>query len=90
MSADCDTRRWFFADGVIKLHAMGRNTTVGSLPHYREVLVTNAVRAVRDSFPAVQAFAAERRAWIAQSAVQSGWRAVAIAAGAIADQATTR
>lgn len=69
---------------------MGRNTAVGSLPHYREVLVTNAVRAVRDSLPAVQAFAAERRAWIAQSAVQSGWRAVAIAAGAIADQATTR
>jgi hypothetical protein len=48
------------------------------------------VRAVRDSFPAVQAFAAERRAWLAQSAGQSGWRAVAVAAGAIADQATTR
>jgi len=69
---------------------MVRNFTADSLPHYREVLVTNAVRAVRDSFPAVQAFAAERRAWIAQSAVQSGWRAVAIAAGAIADQPTTR
>jgi len=68
---------------------MGRNFTADSLPHYREVLVTNAVRAVRDSFPAVQAFAAERRAWLAQSAGQSGWRAVAIAAGAIADQAAT-
>jgi hypothetical protein len=68
---------------------MGKNFTVGSLPHYREVLVTNAVRAVRDSFPAVQAFAAERRAWLTQTG-QSGWRAVAVAAGAIADQATTR
>lgn len=68
---------------------MGRNFTDGSLPHYREVLVTTAVRAVRDSFPAVQAFAAERRAWLVQSTGQSGWRAVAIAAGAIAEQAGT-
>lgn len=75
---------------MIKLHAMGRNFTADSLPHYREVLVTNAVRAVCDSFPAVQAFAAERRAWLAQSAGQAGWRAVAIAAGAIADHPATR
>jgi hypothetical protein len=69
---------------------MGRNFAVGSIPHYREVLVANAVRAVRDSFPTVQAFAAERRAWLAQSAEQAGWRAVAIAAGAIAQRAVTR
>jgi hypothetical protein len=69
---------------------MGRNFAVGSIPHYREVLVANAVRAVRDSLPTVQAFAAERRAWLAQPAEQAGWRAVAIAAGAIAQQAVTR
>lgn len=90
MSPDCDTGRWFFSDGDIKLRAMGRNSTVDSLPHYREVLVTNAVRAVRDSFPAAQAFAAERRAWLRESAGQAGWRAVAVAAGAIADQSATR
>lgn len=59
---------------------MGRNFAVDWLPHYREVLVTNAVRAVRDSLPAVEAFAADRRAWLARSADQADWRAVAIAA----------
>ncbi len=69
---------------------MGRNLAVGSIPHYREVLVANAVRAVRDSFPTVLAFAAERRAWLAQSAGNAGWRAVAIAAGTLAQQALAR
>ena len=68
---------------------MGRNCTVDWLPHYREVLVATAVRAVRDSLPAVQAFAAERRAWLAQPAEHADWRAVAIAAGAVASQAVT-
>ena len=69
---------------------MGRNSASSGLPHYREVLVANAVRAVRDSIPAVQAFAAERRAWLAASADKGGWRAVAIAAGAVPEQAITR
>jgi hypothetical protein len=90
MSADCDTRRWFFDVDVIKLRSMGRNFAADSLPRYRQVLVANAVRAVRDSFPIVQALTVERRAWLAQSAEQAGWRAVAIAAGAIAQQAVTR
>jgi hypothetical protein len=93
MSADCDTRRWFFVIGEIKLRAMGRNSVVGSLPHYREVLVANAVSAVRDRFPTVHAFSAGQRAWLAQSAEQAGWRAVAIAAASavtVAQQAVTR
>ena len=93
MSADCDTRRWFFAIGAIKLRAMGRNFAVGSLPHYREVLVANAVSAVSDVFPAVRVFTAGRRAWLAQSAEQAGWRAVAIAAASavtVAQQAVIR
>ncbi len=69
---------------------MGRNSAIDWLPHYREVLVATAVRAVRDSLPAVQAFAAERRAWLAVAAGEGGWRAVAIAAGAIPEQALTR
>jgi hypothetical protein len=69
---------------------MGRKAAIDWLPHYREVLVATAVRAVRDSLPAVQAFAAGRRAWLAQSAEQAGWRAAVIAAGALSDHAITR
>ena len=69
---------------------MGRNSAIDWLPHYREVLVATAVRAVRDSLPAVQAFAAERRAWLAVTAREGGWRAVAIAAGAVPDHAVIR
>jgi len=68
---------------------MGRNTAIDWLPHYREVLVTNAVRAIRDSVPVVQAFAGERRAWLAASAGEGYWRAAAIAAGAVPDHAIT-
>ena len=75
--------------GVNNLHAMGLKTAIDWLPHYREVLVTNAVRAVRDSMPPVEAFAAERRAWLAASAAEGDWRAVAIAAGAVPDHAIT-
>jgi hypothetical protein len=69
---------------------MGRNSAIDWLPHYREVLVATAVRAVRDSLPAVQAFAAERRAWLTVAAEEGGWRAVAVAAGAIPDHAVSR
>ena len=69
---------------------MGRNSAIDWLSHYREVLAATAVRAVRDSLPAVQSFAAERRAWLADAADQGGWRAVAVAAGAIPDRALTR
>ena len=68
---------------------MGRDTTIDWLPHYREVLVTNAVRAVRDCMPAVQVFAARRRAWLAASAGEGDWRAAASAAGAVPDHAVT-
>jgi hypothetical protein len=70
--------------------AMGRNFAVDWLPHYREVLVENAVRAVRDSLPAVEAFSAQRRAWLVQPAERADWHAVAVAAGAVSIQAVTR
>ena len=69
---------------------MGRNFAVDWLPHYREVLVANAVRAVRDSLPAVQAFAAERRAWVGRTAERADWHAVAVAAGAVSASAVIR
>ena len=69
---------------------MGRNAAIDWLPHYREVLVATAIRAVRDSLPAVQAFAAERRAWLTVAAEEGGWRAVAVAAGAVPDHAIVR
>jgi hypothetical protein len=69
---------------------MGRNAATNGLPHYREVLVANAVQAVRDGLPAVHRFAADRRAWLAASTDQGGWRAVAIAAGAVPDHVITR
>ena len=69
---------------------MGRNSAIGWLPHYREVLVAKAVRTVRESLPAAQAFAAPRRSWLADSAEQAGWRAAAVAAGAVPDHAISR
>ena len=69
---------------------MGRNFAADWLPHYREVLVANAVRAVRDSLPAVEAFAAQRRPWLVQPAERSDWPVAAIAAGAVSTQAATR
>ena len=70
---------------------MGRNTSQHGIPHYREVLVANAVRAERGGRPAVPVFGstAERRAWLAAAEV-NGWRAVAVAAGAIPDYAVLR
>ena len=71
---------------------MGRNSSQHGIPHYREVLVANAVRAQRGSRPAVPVFGstAERRAWLAAAAEVDGWRAVAVAAGAIPDHAVLR
>jgi hypothetical protein len=71
---------------------MGRDTAIHRIPHYREVLVATAVRALRDSFPAMPGFnaAVERRAWLAASADEGGWRAVAVAAGAVPDHAVLR
>ncbi len=66
---------------------MGRNSAIDGLPHYREVLLANAVLALRDNLPAVHQFAVERRVWLAASADAGGWRAVAIAAGAVPDHA---
>jgi hypothetical protein len=71
---------------------MGRNTASNGIPNYRAVLVANAVRTLRDSFPHRPNFtaSAERRAWLAAPAVEGGWRAVAIAAGAVPDHAISR
>ncbi len=69
---------------------MGRNAAIDWLPHYREVLVATAVRALGDRLTAVNGFApaAERRAWLAASRDEGGWRAVAIAAAAVSGPAS--
>ncbi len=71
---------------------MGRNAASNGIPNYRDVLIANAVRTLRDHFPLRPRFPglAERRAWLAESAVEGGWRAVAIAAGAVPDHAISR
>jgi hypothetical protein len=65
---------------------------MAGIPNYRDVLIANAVRALRDSFPPKPAFAARagRRAWLAATEAAGSWRAVAIAAGAVPEQAVTR
>lgn len=60
------------------------------LPHYREVLVANAVQAIRDSLPAVEAFAVERRTWLGRPSERGAWHSVAISAGAAAGSTGTR
>jgi len=89
MSAGGDTRRWRPAVGRIKLHAMGRHTALAGLPHYRQVLVATAVRALRGGFPVLPGFEsrAERRSWLAAAVDAVDWRAAAVAAGAVADHA---
>ena len=71
---------------------MGRNTAMNGIPNYREVLIANAVRALSDSASPRPAFAsaAARRAWLAASEAEDGWRSVAIAAGAVPDHAILR
>lgn len=71
------------------LRPMARNTDMNGLPNYREVLIANAVRALRDSFPTRPAFSG-RRAWVSAAEHEGGWRAVAIAAGAVPDHAILR
>jgi hypothetical protein len=67
---------------------MGRNAAIDWLPHYREVLVANAVRAVRET-PFAMAMtvtypSAKRRGWQKVPADAGAWRAVAVAAGTVA------
>lgn len=69
---------------------MGRKFAVDWMPRYREVLVANAVRAIRDSLPTVEAFAAKRRARHVDPAARGDWHAVAIAAAAICGSSATR
>ena len=70
---------------------MGRNAAIDWLPHYRDVLVATAVRALRDRLPAVNGFApAAARAWLTATGDEGGWRAVAIAAGAVSEPASLR
>ena len=68
---------------------MGRNSDMNGFPNYRDVLVANAVRALRESLPAQPAFPAlaARRAWLGAAEVEGNWRTTAIAAGAVPDHA---
>ena len=68
---------------------MGRNSDMNGIPNYRDVLIANAVRALRDRLPAQPAYPAPatRRAWVAGAEVEGGWRATAVAAGAVPDHA---
>jgi len=71
---------------------MGRNDSQHGIPHYREVLVANAVREQRGGRSAAPVFGStvERRGWLAAAAEVDGWRAVAVAAGAVPDHAVLR
>ena len=64
---------------------MGRNSAIDWLPHYREVLVANAVKAVRETPFAMTAPypAAKSRTWLNVPVDAGAWRAVAVAAGAV-------
>jgi len=62
---------------------MGRKTATPGIPNYRDVLVANAVRALRGHLPDRPGFAAGHRTWLATAGVEDGWRSVAVAAGAI-------
>jgi hypothetical protein len=70
---------------------MGRYIAIDMLPRYREVLVATAVRAIRENRTAVQVFldAAERHGWHSGKP-EGGWRAVAVAAGAVPVEAILR
>jgi len=65
---------------------MHRSESIDWLLNYRAVLVANAVRAVREMPFAMTARypAAKRRSWLNASADAGAWRAVAVAAGAVA------
>ena len=71
---------------------MGRNSDMNGIPNYRDVLIANAVRALRGSLPAQPLFPAlaKRRTWLAGAEDEGNWRATAIAAGAIPDHAVLR
>lgn len=71
---------------------MGRNSDMNGIPNYRDVLIANAVRALRDSLPARPAFPAHaaRRTWLAGAEDERNWRAAAVAAAAIPDHAAHR
>ncbi len=66
---------------------MGRSEQIDWLPNYRAVLVANAILAVRNAPPEVKtcfpAANGHGRAWQDASLDKSGWRSVAIAAGAV-------
>ncbi len=67
---------------------MHRSESIDWLLNYRAVLVANAVRAVRET-PFAMAVtvtypAAKRRSWQKVPADAGAWRAVAVAAGAVA------
>ena len=71
---------------------MGRNAAIDWLPHYREVLVATAVRALGNGVPDLHRAvpAAARRVWLSALRDEGGWRAVAVAAGAIAQTPVLR
>jgi len=65
---------------------MHRSESIDWLLNYRAVLVANAVRAVRETPLAMTAPypAAKRRGWLNAAVDTGAWRAVAVAAGAVA------
>ncbi len=65
---------------------MGRNSAIDWLPRYREVLVANAVRAVHETpFAMTLPYpTAKSRNWQKVPVDSGAWRAVAVAAGAVA------
>jgi hypothetical protein len=69
---------------------MGRKFAIDWLPHYREVLVANAVQAVRGKLPTFEAFAVERRTWLGLPSERAAWHSVAISAGSAVGPTGTR
>ena len=65
---------------------MHRSESIDWLLHYRAVLVDNAIRAIRETPLAMTSPypAAKRRAWQNVPVDSGAWRAVVVAAGAVA------
>jgi hypothetical protein len=64
---------------------MGSSEKIDRLPRYRTVLVTTALLATRDAPPARETRPrVGAKGWTGLELDHSGWRAVAVAAGAVA------
>ena len=71
---------------------MHRSESIDWLLNYRAVLVANAVQAVREMpFAMTSRYpAAKRRGWLNATVDARAWRAVAVAAGAVAAATVAR